>query len=91
MFGMKLLRGKFQEALSDSTREIEICSDGREALVAFERRAADVGVDGTNHGRLRAHGSRLTRAHGSWLWALGSGLWALGFGLWALGSRGLRR
>jgi DNA-binding NtrC family response regulator len=34
----------FQEALSDSTREIEICSDGREALVAFERRAADVVV-----------------------------------------------
>ncbi|HEV7987150.1 MAG TPA: sigma-54 dependent transcriptional regulator [Candidatus Binataceae bacterium] len=32
----------FEQALSDPTREIEICSDGREALAAFERRAADV-------------------------------------------------
>ena len=32
----------FEQALGDPTREIEICSDGREALAAFERRAADV-------------------------------------------------
>ena len=32
----------FEQALSDPTREIEICSDGREALAAFERRAADL-------------------------------------------------
>jgi len=32
----------FEQALSDPTREIEICSDGREALAAFERRSADV-------------------------------------------------
>jgi DNA-binding NtrC family response regulator len=34
----------FEQALSDPTREIEVCSDGREALAAFERRAADVVV-----------------------------------------------
>ena len=32
----------FEQALSDPTREIEICNDGREALAAFERRAADL-------------------------------------------------
>jgi CheY-like chemotaxis protein len=32
----------FEQALSDPMREIEICSDGREALAAFERRSADV-------------------------------------------------
>src|SRR5260370_33664652 len=32
----------FEQALGDPTLEIEICSDGREALAAFERRAADV-------------------------------------------------
>jgi CheY-like chemotaxis protein len=32
----------FEQALGDPTREIEICSDGREALAAFERRPADV-------------------------------------------------
>jgi CheY-like chemotaxis protein len=32
----------FEQALGDPTREIEICSDGREALAAFERCAADV-------------------------------------------------
>jgi DNA-binding NtrC family response regulator len=32
----------FEQALSDPAREIEVCSDGREALAAFERRAADV-------------------------------------------------
>jgi DNA-binding NtrC family response regulator len=32
----------FEQALSDSSREIEVCSDGREALAAFERRAADL-------------------------------------------------
>jgi two-component system response regulator FlrC len=32
----------FEQALSDPTHEIEICSDGREALAAFERCAADV-------------------------------------------------
>jgi DNA-binding NtrC family response regulator len=31
-----------EQALSDPTHEIEICSDGREALAAFERCAADV-------------------------------------------------
>ncbi|HVB79223.1 MAG TPA: sigma-54 dependent transcriptional regulator [Candidatus Binataceae bacterium] len=34
----------FEQALSDPTREIEICNDGREALAAFERHAADVVV-----------------------------------------------
>jgi DNA-binding NtrC family response regulator len=34
----------FEQALSDPSREIEICNDGREALAAFERRAADVVV-----------------------------------------------
>jgi two-component system, NtrC family, response regulator len=29
----------FEQALSDPSREIEVCSDGREALAAFERRA----------------------------------------------------
>jgi DNA-binding NtrC family response regulator len=32
----------FEQALTDPTREIEVCNDGREALAAFERRAADV-------------------------------------------------
>jgi DNA-binding NtrC family response regulator len=32
----------FEQALSDPTREIEICNDGSEALAAFERRAADL-------------------------------------------------
>ncbi len=32
----------FEQALSDPSREIEVCNDGREALAAFERRAADV-------------------------------------------------
>ena len=32
----------FEQALSDPSREIELCNDGREALAAFERRAADV-------------------------------------------------
>jgi DNA-binding NtrC family response regulator len=32
----------FEQALGDPTREIEICSDGREALAAFERRPADL-------------------------------------------------
>ena len=32
----------FEQALSDPAREIEICSDGREALAAFERRPADL-------------------------------------------------
>jgi DNA-binding NtrC family response regulator len=31
-----------EQALSDPTREVEICNDGREALAAFERCAADV-------------------------------------------------
>jgi two-component system NtrC family response regulator len=32
----------FEQALSDPSREIEVCNDGREALAAFERCAADV-------------------------------------------------
>jgi two-component system response regulator FlrC len=32
----------FEQALSDPTHEIEVCSDGRAALAAFERCAADV-------------------------------------------------
>src|ERR1700691_2808324 len=31
-----------EQALSDPTREVEICNDGHEALAAFERCAADV-------------------------------------------------
>src|SRR5713101_4791990 len=34
----------FERALSEPGREIEVCSDGREALAAFERRAADLVV-----------------------------------------------
>jgi DNA-binding NtrC family response regulator len=34
----------FEQALSEPGREIEVCSDGREALAAFERRAADLVV-----------------------------------------------
>ena len=34
----------FEQALSEPGREIEVCSDGREALAAFERRASDLVV-----------------------------------------------
>jgi DNA-binding NtrC family response regulator len=52
----------FEQALSDPTREIEICSDGREALAAFERRAADVVISDIMMPNMEGH-QLLTELH----------------------------